>query len=590
MINLKTLQKTICWERSDTVRTVICAVVFLVVAVLYQVEIFKRFELVTYDSRCVLRGTRPADPRIVIIEISEDSVAQIGRWPWDRAWHATLIKILDELGVKVIAFDIVFSEPSDPKKDAALAQAIKQSGKVYLAEFIEKNPSDRAVKLLSSMPQFIEGARGGGHINLQPDVDGTMRRMKLLPKFDDQAIPQLSLDIFLNQYGVDVKDLMLTADSLKIPMKEGGVLEIPLDKKGNFIINWLGRWKDVYRHFSYVDVVSSYALAKKGGAPKIDLESLRGKFCYIGTTATGLFDIRPTPLEPSYPAVGVNLTILNNLLERKFIRPFSDLENIIVFFFLAVVLCSMSRIKSYFRTAFFSTALAVIYILFAFFTFVFFSVWVNIIHALILIAATYFCVTLYNQLSIAIERAKLLKLATRDSLTGLYNIGHFKMLLSAEISTLAIRTEKSVSIVMGDVDNFKKTNDTYGHVTGDLVLKEVSAVVRSTCRALDVAARYGGEEFILMLPGARVEDAFKVADKIRAAIAEKVFEHEKGNFSTSISIGVTQVMAKDTDLEKLVARVDKGLYEAKQTGKNRVVIVSADSAHFYANPGEMQPG
>ncbi len=125
------------------------------------------------------------------------------------------------------------------------------------------------------------------------------------------------------------------------------------------------------------------------------------------------------------------------------------------------------------------------------------------------------------------------------------------------------------------MDHFKHTNDTYGHTTGDLVLKEVANVVKGNCRALDIPARYGGEEFILMLPGASIDDAYKVAEKIRTTLSQRTFPHEKGAFTKTISIGVTELTTRDKDksLEEIVARADKGLYEAKESGRNKVVIV-----------------
>ena len=239
------------------------------------------------------------------------------------------------------------------------------------------------------------------------------------------------------------------------------------------------------------------------------------------------------------------------------------------------------RSTSYLRVALVTALLSVGYVAIAFGLFIFFGLWVNVIYPLVLILTVYFVVTVYNQLSVAIERAKLLKLATRDSLTGLFNIGHFKLLLKAEISTISLRREKNLSLIMGDVDNFKNTNDTYGHVTGDTVLKEVAGIVKNSCRALDVAARYGGEEFILMLPGASVDEAFKVAEKIRIAVNSKLFFHQKGDFQTSISIGVTQVSPDEKDIEAVVARADRALYEAKHSGKNKVMIAT-DSPKFDA--------
>ena len=579
----KILSKFIAVEKQDVARMVIVTAVFFATLGLYNLEVFRRFEYVTYDYRCLLRGARPADSRIVVIEISDDSIAKIGRWPWERSWHAALIKILSDLGAKAVLFDVVFSEPSDPVKDAALAEAITKSGRVYLAKFVEISPSTKKLKLLTSLPEFTDNAKGGGHINLHPDEDGVMRRIPLLLQAEDRKVPQLSFSAVLDHYGVKLDDVRTKGRALEIPLKNGEVINVPLDSNKEFMINWVGRWKEAYFHFSYADLVKSYAIYKKGGQPEIPMNSFKGKFCYIGTTATGLFDIRPTPLEPSYPAVGVNLTVLNNLLERRFITPLSGAQNMGILALVALILLRIMQSKNYFKAALFSVLLAVSYMVVAAVLFILFDIWVNIIYALVLVLMTYFFVTLYNQLSVAIERAKLMRLATRDSLTGLYNIGHFKLLLQAELATVAMRREKKLSILMSDVDDFKKTNDTYGHVTGDTVLREVAEAFKTNCRALDVAARYGGEEFILMLPGADAEIAYKIGDKIRKVINEKVFQHEKGPFSTSISIGVTLVSPDDKEIELIVARADRALYEAKHTGKNKVVIAS-DSPKVAVSP------
>jgi len=245
------------------------------------------------------------------------------------------------------------------------------------------------------------------------------------------------------------------------------------------------------------------------------------------------------------------------------------------------------KIESHFKSAIWTGVLMAAYTVAAFALFFVFDLWIPIVYPLALIFAVYFFVSLYNQLSVAVEKAKLFKMATRDSLSGLINVGHFKLLLKAEITTIQLRREKKLSIIMSDVDNFKSTNDTYGHVTGDTVLKEVAKAFQSNCRALDVAARYGGEEFILMLPGANEEEAAKVANKIREAIAAKVFFNEKGDFQKTVSFGVTRVSPEDNDLEALVARADRALYEAKHTGKNKVVI-AADSPRF-DEKGDLQP-
>ncbi|MBI3315891.1 MAG: diguanylate cyclase [Candidatus Omnitrophica bacterium] len=559
---------------SDKTRGAIILGALILTLALYHWDILKRFEYVTYDYRCILRGDRAPDPRVVVIEISDDSVTKIGRWPWERSWHATLVKILEKLEARAVIFDVIFSEPSDPAKDAVFSQAIQESNRVYLAEVAETQGQAGETAMLKSLPEFSGHAKGGGHINLEADVDGVMRRISPIKLVARRRVPQLSLAVALDEFGTGLDEVTVRKNELIIPVKNALPVKVPLDASGNFIINWVGRWKGTFAHFSYFDVVSAYAASEKGESPLIDLGFFKGKFCYVGTSAAGLFDIRPTSLEPAYPAVGVNLTVLNNLLEKKFIKPLGQTENQLILVVIAFALFWILRISNFFRAAGFTAALAALYQGLVIGSFILFSVWVQLVYVLFLIFTAYFFVTLYNQLSVTIERAKLVKLATRDSLTGLYNIGHFKMLMAAELATLAIRRDRALSVIMGDVDNFKHTNDTYGHLTGDSVLREVASVVKSNCRTMDVPARYGGEEFILMLPGADAGEAFKVADKIRVLLNQKVFFNEKGDFKTSISIGVTEVSVEEKDLETIIARADRALYEAKQTGKNKVVIAS----------------
>lgn len=567
---------------SDRIRTLITAGVFICVFLLFQWDLLKRFEFVTYDYRCLVKGTTQADPRIGVIEISDDSIAAIGRWPWERNWHAALIKILKEMGAHAVSFDVIFSEPSEETKDAALSLAIRDAGQVYLAEVVEQGQGGKKY-LLRSRPEFLDYAKGTGHINLEPDRDGVMRRIPIIAELDGQLIPQLSLAIVLDELGITMKDVSYDKKHLTLNAKNKKI-EIPLDKQGNFIIHWNGRWKDVYKHYSYIDVIRSYTNIKKGKEPLIPLSEFKEMIFYVGTSASGLFDIRPTPLEPSYPAVGVNLTVLDNLLQQHFIRILNYTQNLLILLALAIALFYVMRIQSYIRSAACTLGIVVGYVAVATMLFAFFGIWMQIVYSLALIFSIYFCVTLYNQISVTVEKARLMKLATRDSMTGLYNIGHFKLLFKAELTTLTLRrSDRKLSVFMSDVDNFKKTNDTYGHPVGDAVLREVSNIFKNGTRALDVVARYGGEEFIVLLPGTDVQLAANIADKMRAQLAQKVFPNEKGDFSTSISIGVTQASPDEKDIEAIIARADRALYEAKHSGKNKVMIAS-DTPGYQPSP------
>src|SRR3989338_7731979 len=103
-------------EEPDRMRLWIATAGFFVVFLGYHFNILERFELVTYDYRFHAKGSREANPQIVVIEISDESVTKIGRWPWDRDWHATLIQVLKKAGAKAVVFDVLFSEQSNPAK------------------------------------------------------------------------------------------------------------------------------------------------------------------------------------------------------------------------------------------------------------------------------------------------------------------------------------------------------------------------------------------------------------------------------------------------------------------------------------------
>jgi two-component system cell cycle response regulator len=164
-------------------------------------------------------------------------------------------------------------------------------------------------------------------------------------------------------------------------------------------------------------------------------------------------------------------------------------------------------------------------------------------------------------------------LAVTDSLTGLYNHNFFYTRLEEEFNR-ALRYNTTLSIIMMDIDDFKKINDTYGHRTGDMVLKEMANVIRKLVRKTDVVSRYGGEEFAIILPHTNLEGAEEEADRIR----ENILKHEYPGLSKqtiSVSLGVAAYAQKGAIINSgdLVNLADTALYEAKRSGKNRVVAL-----------------
>lgn len=165
---------------------------------------------------------------------------------------------------------------------------------------------------------------------------------------------------------------------------------------------------------------------------------------------------------------------------------------------------------------------------------------------------------------------KLVEMASRDFLTGLFNRREMFARLECEVSR-AIRRDKPLSIIMFDIDHFKKLNDNYGHDMGDDVLRELSRMIQKTVRQYDIVCRYGGEEFLVVTPDATDEEAMILAERLRCVALEIALPHgpEKTMVSFSISAGVAQ-MIKVEPVEKTISRADSALYRAKEGGRNRV--------------------
>jgi diguanylate cyclase (GGDEF)-like protein len=170
---------------------------------------------------------------------------------------------------------------------------------------------------------------------------------------------------------------------------------------------------------------------------------------------------------------------------------------------------------------------------------------------------------------------KLLEeLSIRDDLTKLYNRRYFEKQLAIEFQRYK-RFAHSLSLILFDLDNFKKINDTYGHQFGDRVLCEVANAIVKNVREVDFVFRYGGEEFIVLLPITTIEDTYVIAERLRCVVGKLTFEVPSLNdtINATLSGGCVSVSYKKVDDQaELVERADKALYEAKRAGKNKIII------------------
>ena len=164
------------------------------------------------------------------------------------------------------------------------------------------------------------------------------------------------------------------------------------------------------------------------------------------------------------------------------------------------------------------------------------------------------------------------QLACTDGLTGLYNHMQFKKIFADEVAR-ANRYSKALSIILFDVDDFKKFNDTYGHPNGDIVLQEMSIMLRELLRDCDTIYRYGGEEFVALLPETPLPEAIKVAERIRIFVETESPRFLTGMTKTdgiTVSVGVAALPDDGPDTSTLLKSVDDLMYRAKSHGKNKV--------------------
>jgi diguanylate cyclase (GGDEF)-like protein len=157
-----------------------------------------------------------------------------------------------------------------------------------------------------------------------------------------------------------------------------------------------------------------------------------------------------------------------------------------------------------------------------------------------------------------------------DALTESYNKRYFMEFLERELAR-AVRYQRPVSLVMFDLDHFKKINDNHGHLAGDYVLRELIRRLRIRIRKEELLARYGGEEFVAVLPEAGHQGAMDFAEQLRSLVEQEPFEFEDEIIPVTISVGVATVVGEPVSTRKFIKMTDENLYRAKRGGRNRVV-------------------
>ena len=164
-------------------------------------------------------------------------------------------------------------------------------------------------------------------------------------------------------------------------------------------------------------------------------------------------------------------------------------------------------------------------------------------------------------------------MSVTDALTGLYNRRYFENTVEREFLR-AQRYSNDLSIAVLDVDFFKKINDTYGHLCGDYVLKEIAYLTLQTFRKTDIVFRYGGEEIVILLTETPLEKAIIPLERLRKSVEDYPFNYDSNSFKVTVSIGVEGLRREHKAVEDFLQNADKALYSAKKRGRNRVITSS----------------
>jgi len=517
-------------------------IAILIVGCFLQLGIFQPLELMTYNTLFLIRGGINWNQHVVVVTIDEKSLGEFKQFPWTRTKYVELLNVLNTAQPNVVVFDIIFSESSPD--DTALGTAMKQHGKVVLAE-----AWDTEGKPWFPVTELEQAAISTGHISGQKDRDGIIRKVQPLIN----GIPALGIAA-IRAYGTFAE----------IPALPN--LQQPL------WINWTRKNQDT-PNYSFVDVVQG----------KISPDLFKNKIVLVGVTAPGI-DALSTPFNYEPPTGGVYLhaTFINNVFHHNFLHLLSPGEWIILLL-LAGPSWSLAIGRWHFQQKLgFCLGL---YIIWGFFSLLMLKInyWLPVAAPITLLGITTGIVIWQDDIKLKAENQALHRFANYDGLTQIPNRRRFDEYFQQEWVRMS-RQKSSLSLILCDVDFFKKYNDTYGHQAGDSCLQKVAqAMSQAIKRPSDLVARYGGEEFVVILPNTSVEGAIVVAEEIRSQLKILAILHSASDVSkyVTISLGIATIIpVVDIQAKFLIKTADEALYRAKKEGRNRYCVITPEDLHI----------
>lgn len=553
----------------------------------------------TFDIRqnvIAKSGVREHNKDIVIVAIDDASYEYIldhyGEWPLRRDMYAKMVDYIESQQPKTVAFDLMFvkSMKSLPQADLALVNSFKKYDNLYTAMNFDNQPEDLRIPPIlpqkltvnlennsekvdftaqtytncrSILPAILDATSNVGMINVSRAEDGILRRMPVFLSYQGKFYPQLGLKVGLNYLKnrdntVD-NNFVIDGNYLKL-----GNRKIYLDDNGNAILNWYGSAGT----YEYIPLYKLIKIAKGEIKNEYDFNN---KIVYFGTTASSLFDIKTVPVSRIYPGVEVQATYVNNIIDNNFIKKMSKPVTVVAGVILALLTgLIIMNISSAFVSSLTSLSLYVLYVLGAYWSMKYFNLWVDIVYPMLLALTAFISAYIVKYFITSRDFEHQYKLATTDGLTELYNHRYFQEQMKSNVEN-SKRYGNEFSMIILDIDFFKKFNDTYGHQSGDAVLRQVAQTLKKSVRATDIACRYGGEEMSIILPNTGKNVAHSTAEKICERVSSNKFKLQGDKeVSVTISLGVSTYPHDGQTPSELIEAADKRLYNAKNNGRNQV--------------------
>ena len=557
-------------------------------------------------------ASKKVNDNIVILTVDNASYEYLsekyGEWPIPRKVYADIANYVEKQKPAAIAFDLMFvnSLKSSKEEDRLLASEFDKYDNLYTS--INFDNLDEQIREAENLPQklkikldneskinlknpflnytncrmilseIIDVTENIGHINLIREDDGIARRISPFVAYKGDFYPHLALKVgldYLRRFeNIDTKNFKIDKNMNLLLGKR----KIPLDMSGSAILNWYGESGEYNSNsFKYIPIWKVEKLAygeKIDGAEELEKGFFKDKIVYVGVSATSMYDIKSTPTERNMPGVELHTTFINNLLDNNFIRRAPLWIDMSLTIFLSLIIgFIVLRFISTVAASLTSAMIVTLYVVAATWIMRDFNLWISVIFPVIFALITFIGVYLVKYFRKSRDFEHTYKLATTDGLTELYNHRYFQeqMILNIETSK---RYNSEFSLILIDIDFFKKFNDKFGHQSGDAVLRQVAQTLKKNVRSTDIVCRYGGEEMSVILSNTKKEEAVLTAQKLCDAVSNRIFDlvnNQKEH--VTISLGVSSYPQNGTTPQELIEYADKGLYKAKENGRNQVGVL-----------------